>query len=73
LERLRSNMESSIINTFAGSLDLERIGSIEYTTKEEGHGLGLFSLFGRKNLSVTTTIKNNLFINNIEIKKRLKK
>ncbi len=63
----------SIINTFAGSLDLERIGSIEYTTKEEGHGLGLFSLFGRKNLSVTTTIKNNLFINNIEIKKRLKK
>lgn len=58
-----------VINTFSGGVDLDYLGEINYTSKKKGHGLGLYSLF-RKNLNIKTTIKNNLFINDISIKKR---
>jgi len=61
-----------IMNTFSGNIDIDKLGTIQYTSKEKGHGLGLFSLIGRKNLTITTSIKNNLFINNIEVKKKIK-
>lgn len=58
-----------VINTFSGGVDLDCLGEVNYTSKKKGHGLGLYSLF-RKNLNIKTTIKNNLFINDISIKKR---
>ena len=62
----------SIANTFSGTLELDKIGTINYTTKKIGNGLGLYSLYGRKNLQIKTTIKNNLFVNLITITKNKK-
>lgn len=62
-------VQMKIMNTFHGSIDLDKLGTVNYTSKSEGHGLGLYSLFGRKNLTITTSIKNNLFVNKIEVKK----
>jgi len=59
-----------VINTFSGDIELDKLGTVQYTTKEKGHGFGLFSLIGRKNLTITTSIKNNRFINFLEIKKK---
>ncbi len=61
-----------IMNTFTGKIELDKLGTVYYTSKEKGHGLGLYSLIGRKNLSITTSIKNNMFINTLEVKKRKK-
>lgn len=62
-------VQMKIMNTFHGNIDLDKLGTVNYTSKSEGHGLGLYSLFGRKNLTITTSIKNNLFVNRIEVKK----
>lgn len=59
-----------VANTFTGNVELDKLGTKEYTSRKTGHGLGLYSLFNRKNLFITTSIKNNLFINKIEVKKR---
>lgn len=60
-----------IINSFSGLLDIDQLGNVKYTSKENGHGLGMYSLIGRNNLTVNSSIKNNLFINNISVKKRI--
>ena len=59
-----------IMNSFEGNLDLEQIGELKYTTKNTGHGLGLYSLIGLKKLNIKTSIKNNIFINEIKILKK---
>lgn len=61
-----------IINTFDEILDLEKIGTMKYTTKNYGHGIGLYSLIGRKKLKIKTSIINDLFFNEIIIEKKLK-
>lgn len=66
----KHTLEIEIMNTFKGNIEIEKLGTKEYTSKETGHGLGLYSLFNRKNLFITTSIKNNLFINKIEVKKK---
>lgn len=66
-------IQMKIMNTFTGSIDLDKLGTVNYTSKSKGHGLGLYSLFGRKNLTITTSIKNNLFVNNIKVKKLKRK
>ncbi len=60
-----------IINTFEDLLDLEKLGTIKYTTKNSGHGIGLFSLIGRRKLKLKTSIINDLFLNEIIIEKHL--
>ena len=66
-------IQMKIMNTFTGGIDLDKLGTVNYTSKSKGHGLGLYSLFGRKNLTITTSIKNNLFVNKIEVKKKSNK
>lgn len=63
-----TEIKITVINTFSGGVDLDSLGEVNYTSKRKGHGLGLYSLF-RKNLNIKTSIKNNLFINDIAIKK----
>ena len=64
------NIVLEIINTFSHSIDVDKLGMIDYTTKSrKGHGLGLFSLFEKKNVTVQTHIINNTFRNMIYIKK----
>ena len=59
-----------VMNTFTGEIELEKIGKINYTTKEEGHGLGLYSLLNKRKISLKTNIKNNIFINQIKVIKK---
>ena len=58
-----------IMNTFTGVIDLDKIGTINYTSKKNGQGLGLYSLIGRKKLQIQTKIKNNIFKTKIIISK----
>ena len=58
-----------IANTFCGEINIDSLGTAEYTTKEKGHGLGLFSLLTKKQLQISTVIMNNVFKNTIKIKK----
>ena len=58
-----------VINTFNDSLDVDKIGALNYTTNNNGHGLGLYSLIGKKDVLLTTKIINNLFECTIEAKK----
>lgn len=66
-----SSYNIKIINTFNEILDVEKIGTLKYTTKKSGHGIGLFSLIGKKKVKVKTSIINNLFINEIIIAKKI--
>ena len=60
-----------IENTFKGSIDIDEIGKINYTSKKDGNGLGLFSIFSRKEIQLTTSIRNNRFISRLEMDKEL--
>lgn len=60
-----------VMNTFKGIIDTEKLGTIEYTSnKLNGHGLGLYSLFNKNTLYITTSIKNNFFRSEIKIDKK---
>lgn len=60
-----------VMNTFKGIIDTEKLGTIEYTSnKLNGHGLGLYSLFNKNTLYITTSIKNNFFRSEIKINKK---
>ena len=59
-----------IINTFSTSLEIEKIGTKNYTTNSKGHGIGLNSIIRRKEVGVKTSIINNLFENQITVKKK---
>jgi hypothetical protein len=61
-----------IINTFKTILDIDSIGTLKYSTKKTGHGIGLFSLIGRKKLKIKTSIINDLFFNEIIVEKKVK-
>ena len=58
-----------IMNTFKGSIDLDKIGEINYTSKKDGHGLGLYYLFEKKKVKTKTFINNNVFGVEIRIDK----
>lgn len=58
-----------IENSYTGTIDLEEIGTINYTSKSKGHGLGLFSLIEKKKISIQNRIKNNFFATYITIEK----
>ena len=63
----------TMINSFSGSLDIDKIGIINYTSKKNGHGLGLYYLFNKKNISYSVRIQNNKFFNVVKVKKIEKK
>ena len=60
-----------IINSYCNEINLDKIGSKNYTTKESGNGIGLYYISNlNKNLKINTSIKDNLF--EVEIKISLK-
>ena len=64
-----SNVTINITNTFNSKLEVDKIGSLNYTTKNKGHGLGLYSLFEKRNVIVKSSIVNDLFKTKLIIKK----
>lgn len=57
-----------IINTFSSTIDLDQLGNIDYSTKGNSHGLGLFSIFRNNNVLTKVEIKNNLFVAKLIVK-----
>lgn len=62
----------TIKNSFNGKIDIEKLGTKNYTTKEYGQGLGIYSLIGRKRIKIKSSIKNDIFTNTIIITKSKK-
>lgn len=57
-----------IINTFSSTIDLDQLGNIDYSSKGNSHGLGLFSIFRNNNVLTKVEIKNNLFVAKLIVK-----
>ncbi len=62
-------IKTTIINTFRGNIDIDKIGTKNYTSKKEGNGLGLYSIFRMKSVRVKSYIIENKYITEIEITK----
>lgn len=69
-EEKSSSLIVKIINSYSGSIDIDELGNLNYTSKSSGHGLGLWSLFHKRGISVQNTLKDNLFISTITILKK---
>lgn len=54
-------MEFCITNTFSNSINVERLGLLNYTTKIKGHGIGLYYLLKHKTIHFENKILNNKF------------
>ena len=65
----QNNIKIVIANSFLGTIDIDKVGTINYTSKQNGHGLGLVSLFLKNNLIIKNKIKGNLFITQMLISK----
>ena len=66
------NVTVKVMNTFKGVIDTEELGTIEYTSnKLNGHGLGLYSLFNKNTIYITTSIKDNVFKSEIKVDKKI--
>ena len=51
----------SITNNFNDEIDIEKLGEQYYTTKKQGHGIGLHSLLQNKTIRFANRIINNYF------------
>jgi len=57
-----------IINTFSNEIHLNKIGEKNYTTKQDGSGIGLYYISNlNKNIKISRKIINNLFVTEIKI------
>ena len=66
-----ANICVEIENTFASDINLDLLGTKNYSTKGKKRGLGLFSMFRNNEAKISVKIINNLFVNKITTKKRL--
>ena len=60
---------TKIINTFKGEIDIDKLGTIRYTSKINGNGIGIFSILKMKKVKINTTIRGNKFKCILEIDK----
>lgn len=56
-------------NSFNNIIDLEKTGTKDFTTKKNGHGIGLNYINKLKKIDVKNTIINNMFVTKLKIKK----
>lgn len=66
---VNNEIRLKIINTFTGTIDIDALGTKNYTSKKKGNGLGLFSILHNKSVIVTTSIKGNKFNCTLKVKK----
>lgn len=63
-----------ILNTYKNEINLNKIGSINYSTKNRGSGIGLNYLKQfRKKFKITQSIKDDVFITDVALKPTKKK
>ena len=56
-------------NSLVDSIDVDFLGSINYSTKKRNSGLGLFSAMRDKEVSMDIKIINDMFVSHLEAKK----
>lgn len=56
-----------IKNNFNSVIDFEKIGKANYTSKKNGHGIGLGYILKNRNIEMNTSIINNLYCSTISI------
>ena len=59
-----------IKNSFAHTLDVDNLGSLNYSTKGKKRGLGLFSILRDNEASLKVNVVNNYFISLISARKQ---
>lgn len=64
------NIYVEIKNSFAHNLDIDDLGSLNYSTKGKKRGLGLFSILRDNEASVNIKVVNNYFISVISARKQ---
>lgn len=62
-----------VINSFSSKIDIDKLGSLNYSTKGSKHGIGLFSIFRNNEVNAKIEIVNDLFIGKLKVKCRLNK
>lgn len=60
-----------IKNTFSNTLDIDMLGTKNYSSKGKRRGLGLFSAFRNSEASFKVSVVNDMFVSKIATKKRL--
>ncbi len=58
-----------VVNTFSGEIDIDRLGTKNYTSKKKGNGLGIFSIINSNKIKLTTSIKENKYSCTIKVNK----
>ena len=69
--KVGDNIYFEIKNSFNSIIDFDFLGKKNYTTKKEGHGIGINHLIKNKNIDIKASILDNLFC--VEIVVKLKK
>lgn len=64
------NIYVEIKNSFAHNLDIDDLGSLNYSTKDKKRGLGLFSILRDNEASVNIKVVNNYFISVLSARKQ---
>ena len=65
------NQYIKIVNNFTNNIDIDKLGEVNYSTKNRNSGFGLCSIFSNKeNIRVVGSIINNLFEIRIMISKK---
>lgn len=64
------NIYIEIKNSFSQKIDIDNLGSLNYSTKGKKRGLGLFSILRDNEASVNIKIVNNYFISIISARKQ---
>lgn len=60
-----------IKNTFSGNLDIEKLGSSNYSTKGKKRGFGLYSVLRNAEVSTKVSIINDMFVVKLIAKKQI--
>lgn len=58
-----------IENSFSNNLDIDKLGTVNYSTKKIKSGIGLFSILNRNRVVTNARVKENHFITTISVYK----
>lgn len=64
------DLEIVIKNTFSSFVDVDKLGIMNYSTKGDNHGIGLFSILTRNTIKTKLSIINDMFETKIFVNKK---
>ncbi len=61
-----------ISNNYNGNLDIDNLGNINYSTKKEKSGIGLYTLLNLKHVNIQVILYENVFVTKLLVKTKNK-